>query len=169
MWTHPGKKLLFMGGEFGQWNEWNHEASLDWHLLERPLHRGLSQWIGDLNRVLRQRGALHTRDFDTEGFRWIDASDSEQSVLTYLRRSARDEYLLVACNFTPVPRYNYRLGAPVAGTWTEVLNSDAGIYGGSGQGNQGAVATTPLPAHGFYHSLVVTLPPLSVVMFEPQG
>ena len=169
MWTHPGKKLVFMGGEFGQWGEWNHETSLDWHLLEQPLHRALSQWLGDLNRVLRERGALHTRDFEPEGFRWIDASDSEQSVLAYLRRSARDEYVLVACNFTPVPRHNYRLGVPVAGRWNEILNSDARLYGGSGQGNQGAVETTPMPAHGYFHSLVVTLPPLGVVMFEPRA
>ena len=167
MWTHPGKKLLFMGGEFGQFSEWNHERSLDWHLLEQPLHRGLSHWIGDLNRVLRQRGALHTRDFDTDGFRWIDASDSEQSILTYLRRSARDEYVLVACNFTPVPRHNYRLGVPIPGRWNEILNSDAPMYGGSGQGNQGAAQTMPMPAHGFFQSLIVTLPPLSVVLFEP--
>jgi len=158
---------LFMGGEFGQFSEWNHERSLDWHLLEQPLHRGLSHWIGDLNRVLRERGALHTRDFDTDGFRWIDASDSEQSILTYLRRSARDEYVLVACNFTPVPRHNYRLGVPIPGRWNEILNSDAPMYGGSGQGNQGAAQTMPMPAHGFFQSLIVTLPPLSVVLFEP--
>jgi 1,4-alpha-glucan branching enzyme len=167
MWTHPGKKLLYMGSEFGQWAEWNHESSLDWQLLEQPLHRSLSHWVGDLNRVLRQRGALHTRDFDEHGFRWVDASDSEQSVLAYLRRGAGDEYVLVACNFTPVPRHNRRLGVPVAGRWREILNSDAPLYGGSGQGNLGGAATAPVAAHGFLQSIVVTLPPLAVVMFEP--
>ncbi|HXW10172.1 MAG TPA: 1,4-alpha-glucan branching protein GlgB [Steroidobacteraceae bacterium] len=168
MWTHPGKKLLYMGGEFGQWSEWNHESSLDWQLLERPLHRSLSQWIGDLNRVLRQRGALHTLDFDERGFRWVDASDAGQSVLAYLRRGAGDEYVLVACNFTPVPRHNHRLGVPVEGRWREILNSDAAPYGGSGQGNLGGATTVPVAAHGFLQSIVVTLPPLAVVMFEPE-
>jgi 1,4-alpha-glucan branching enzyme len=168
MWTHPGKKLVFMGGEFGQWKEWNHESSLDWHLLDQPLHRSLSHWVGDLNRVLRERGALHKRDFNDDGFRWLDASNSEQSVLAYMRRSPQDEHVLVACNFTPVPRHNYRLGVPSAGRWREVLNSDAPLYGGSGQGNQGGADTTPIAAHGYLQSLMVTLPPLSMVMFEPE-
>jgi 1,4-alpha-glucan branching enzyme len=167
MWTHPGKKLLFMGGEFGQWSEWNHESSLEWHLLDQPLHRGLSQWIADLNRTLRDSAALHTLDFDAAGFQWVDASDAEHSVLTYLRRSNSDEYLLVACNFTPVPRHNYRVGVPVAGRWREVLNSDAPIYGGSGVGNLGGVDTVPMPSHGRYQSLVITLPPLAMLVFEP--
>jgi 1,4-alpha-glucan branching enzyme len=168
MWTHPGKKLLFMGGEFGQWNEWNHESSLDWHLLNESPHSQMSQWVGDLNRVLRERGALHTHDFDGEGFQWVDAADGENSVLAYLRKGSRDEYVLVACNFTPVPRHAYRLGVPVAGRWREVLNSDAPLYGGSGQGNFGVLETAPMPAHGRYHSLVATLPPLGIVMFEPE-
>jgi 1,4-alpha-glucan branching enzyme len=168
MWTHPGKKLVFMGGEFGQWREWNHESSLDWHLLEQPLHRSLSLWLGDLNRVLRERGSLHRRDFDGDGFRWVDASDAEHSVLAYLRRSPSDEYMLVACNFTPVPRRNYRVGVPSAGRWREVLNSDAPLYGGSGQGNQGGADSVPIAAHGHFQSLVITLPPLAIVMFEPE-
>jgi 1,4-alpha-glucan branching enzyme len=167
MWTHPGKKLLFMGGEFGQWSEWNHESSLEWHLLDQPLHRGLSQWIADLNRTLRESAALHTLDFDAAGFEWVDASDAEHSVLTYLRRSNSDEYLLVACNFTPLPRHNYRVGVPVAGRWRELLNSDAQVYGGSGIGNLGGVDTVPMPSHGRYQSLVITLPPLAMLVFEP--
>jgi 1,4-alpha-glucan branching enzyme len=168
MWTHPGKKLVFMGGEFGQWREWNHESSLDWHLLDQPQHRTLSQWVGDLNRVMRERRALHERDFDGDGFRWVDASDAGHSVLAYLRRSRSDEYLLVACNFTPVPRHNYRVGVPSAGRWRELLNSDAQLYGGSGQGNQGGADTTPIAAHGHFQSLVITLPPLAIVIFEPE-
>jgi 1,4-alpha-glucan branching enzyme len=169
MWTHPGKKLLFMGGEFGQWNEWAHESSLDWHLLDQPLHRSLSHWLGDLNRVLRQRGALHTLDFEAQGFEWVDAADADQSVLSYLRRGARDEMLLVICNFTPLPRCNYRVGVPLAGRWQEILNSDATLYGGSGQGNWGGVETVPMPSHGRFHSLSLTLPPLGIVIFEPAA
>jgi len=168
MWTHPGKKLLFMGGEFGQWNEWNHDASLDWHLVEQPLHRSVSQWVGDLNRVLRQCGALHKYDFDPRGFEWIDPSDADQSVLTYLRSDGADGRVLVACNFTPIPRHNYRIGVPVAGRWNEILNSDAALYGGSGQGNMGGVDTAPLPSHGHFQSISLTLPPLGIVLFEPQ-
>jgi 1,4-alpha-glucan branching enzyme len=167
MWTHPGKKLLFMGSEFGQWDEWNHDKSLDWHLLEYPLHRGLSHWVGDLNRVMRERPALHQRDFEQEGFEWIDASDSEQSILSYLRRGQHGEMLAVVCNFTPVPRHNYRIGVPYGGTWRELLNSDATLYGGSGQGNSGFVETTPVPSHGRYFSLNLTLPPLGVLLLEP--
>jgi 1,4-alpha-glucan branching enzyme len=167
MWTHPGKKLLFMGGEFGQWREWNHESSLDWHLLEQPLHRSLSHWVGDLNRVMRERPALHARDFDQNGFEWVDVADADQSVLSYLRRGPNDEMVLVVCNFTPVPRHNYRVGTPRGGLWTEILNSDAPLYGGSGQGNMGAVEAAPVPAHGRYHSLSLTLPPLAMVVLEP--
>jgi 1,4-alpha-glucan branching enzyme len=169
MWTHPGKKLLFMGGEFGQWNEWHHESSLDWHLLEQPRHRALAHWVGDLNRVLKQRAALHSRDTDAHGFEWIDAADGEQSVLSYLRRGSADELLLVVCNFTPIPRFNYRVGVPVGGAWREVLNSDAPLYGGSGLGNLGSVEAVPLPAHGRYYSLPLTLPPLAAVLLEPAA
>jgi 1,4-alpha-glucan branching enzyme len=167
MWTHPGKKLLFMGGEFGQWNEWNHDTSLDWHLLELETHRGISRWIGDLNRVMRERAALHARDFEHEGFEWIDASDSEQSVISYLRRGLNGEMVAVICNFTPVPRHNYRIGVPCGGTWRELLNSDAPIYGGSGQGNSGYIESAPVPSHGRYHSLSLTLPPLGILVLEP--
>ena len=167
MWTHPGKKLLFMGGEIGQWNEWNHDKSLDWHLLDYPMHRGVSHWLGDLNRIMRERPALHARDFEHEGFEWIDGSDSEQSVISYLRRGQHGEMLAIVCNFTPVPRQNYRIGVPYGGTWRELLNSDAPLYGGSGQGNSGFVESAPIPCHGRYHSLNLTVPPLGVLILEP--
>lgn len=166
MWTHPGKKLLFMGGEFGQWAEWNHDTSLDWHLLEQPLHRQLSKWIADLNAALRSEAALHEKDFDIDGFEWIDASDSEQSVLCYLRRGAAGQLVVVVCNFTPTPRYNYRVGVPVGGRWTEILNSDAADYGGSGQGNLGGLDAAPVPAHGRFYSLMLTLPPLGMIVLR---
>jgi 1,4-alpha-glucan branching enzyme len=166
MWTHPGKKLLFMGSEFGQLNEWSHEASLDWHLLDQPLNRSLAHWVTDLNRLLKEHGALHAHDFDAAGFEWL-GSDAEQSVLAYLRRGAHGEQLLVVCNFTPVPRFNYRLGVPPFARWRELLNSDALVYGGSGQGNSGSVVTTPMPSHGRYQSLSLTLPPLGIVVLAP--
>jgi 1,4-alpha-glucan branching enzyme len=169
MWTHPGKKLLFMGGEFGQRNEWNHEASLDWHLLDQPMHRSLSHWVADLNKLLQEHDALHTRDFDASGFEWLDASDAQNSVLAYLRHGAGGSPLLIVCNFTPVPRFNYRLGVPPAEQWRELLNSDAVVYGGSGQGNLGAVTTSPLPSHGRYQSLSLTLPPLGILVLAPDA
>jgi 1,4-alpha-glucan branching enzyme len=167
MYTQPGKKLLFMGGEFGQAREWNHDSSLDWHLLQYPFHRGVRDWIGDLNAAYRREGALHELDCDPGGFRWIDCNDYEQSTLTWLRRG-RDPatQLMVACNFTPVPRYNFRVGVPVPGFWAEILNSDAEWYGGSGQGNLGGVGTTPVAAHGHLQSLNLTLPPLGIVVFR---
>jgi 1,4-alpha-glucan branching enzyme len=168
MFGHPGKKLNFMGGEFGQWREWNHDASLDWHLLEQPLNIGLLRWVEDLNRCYRESPALFERDFDNDGFQWIDVHDRDNSVLSFIRRGRRDgSYMAVICNLTPVPRYNYRVGLPQAGFWQERLNSDAVLYGGSGQGNLGGVETAPLPSHGFYHSAVLTLPPLGVLYLEP--
>jgi 1,4-alpha-glucan branching enzyme len=168
MYAMPGKKLLFMGGEFGQWNEWNHESSLDWHLLEQPMHGGLSRWTGDLNRVMRDEKALHELDFDPAGFSWIDWTDAEQSVISFLRRSSQGELLIAAFNFTPVPRYNYQIGAPLPGRWLELLNSDAPIYGGSGQGNMGGVDAAPVGRHGHLHSLNLTLPPLGAVFLKPD-
>jgi 1,4-alpha-glucan branching enzyme len=167
MWTHPGKKLLFMGGEFGQWREWNHDQSLDWHLLEYAPHRGLQRYVQDLNRLLRSEPALYELDFEPAGFEWVDPNDWEQSVLSYLRKG-RDpnELLLVVGNFTPVPRHHYRLGVPRAGRWREILNSDAELYGGSGLGNLGGVEAVPLPSHGHPYSLTLTLPPLAVIVFK---
>ncbi len=166
-YTHPGKKLLFMGGEFGQWREWGHDRSLDWDLLDHAPHQGLQSWVADLNRLYRAEPALHTRDFDPEGFRWVDCSDVEESVISYLRCGPDPaDTLLVVFNGTPVPRHNYRLGVPDAGFWQERLNSDSRIYGGSGQGNLGGLDTVPVAAHGFYQSLTLTLPPLGILVFK---
>jgi 1,4-alpha-glucan branching enzyme len=169
MFGHPGKKLLFMGGEFGQWSEWNHDASLEWHLLQHPLHSGLQRWVRDLNTFYRGEPSLFEVDFDSAGFEWIDGSDSQRSVLCFLRKGQRPtDITLFVCNFTPVPRSNYRVGVPLDCHWQERLNSDAPLYGGSGQGNIGGVTAAPLPIHGRPFSLSVTLPPLSVVVFQPE-
>ncbi len=170
MYTQPGKKLLFMGGEFGQWREWTHEGSLDWHLLEDERHQGLQRWVRDLNTLYRGEPSLHELDCDPGGFAWIDCNDAEQSTLTYLRRGLDSSgTLIVACNFTPVPRHNYRIGVPAPGHWKELLNSDAPLYGGSGQGNLGSVRTVPVAYHGHPQSIVLTLPPLVVVVFKAQS
>jgi len=168
MYAVPGKKLLFMGAEFGQWSEWNHEASLDWHLLKEPMHDGLSRWTGDLNRVMREERPLHELDFDPAGFAWIDITDAEQSVISFMRRSSNDELIIAVFNFTPVPRHNYQIGAPLPGRWLELLNSDAPIYGGSGQGNLGGVDAVPIGKHGHLHSLTLTLPPLGALFLKPE-
>ena len=170
MFTHPGKKLLFMGGEFGQWSEWSHDAGLAWDLLQYPSHRGILRWVTDLNRLYRREPALHERDADPGGFEWVDFSDVEKSVVSYLRRGrSADDVVLVACNCTPVPRYGYRIGVPFGGFWNEVLNSDAVEYGGSGVGNLGGVEAERVPAHGRPWSLPLTLPPLGAVIFVPEG
>jgi 1,4-alpha-glucan branching enzyme len=166
-WLHPGKKLLFMGGELGQWREWNHESSIDWHLLEYPNHEGIRRWVRDLNRLLSSEPALYERDFENTGFEWVDFSDWESSIISFLRKS-ENETVLVACNFTPIPRYNYRIGVPSGGFWKEILNSDAKEYGGSGHGNFGGLEATPVPIHGRFYSLVMTLPPLSVIVFKKE-
>lgn len=168
MYAQPGKKLLFMGGEFGQWNEWNHDVSLDWHLLQLPLHSGLRLLVGDLNHLYRDRAALHDCEFSPSSFEWIDTHDSEKNVLSFLRKGRNGELIAVVCNFTPVPRPNYRIGVPTPGFWKELLNSDAKLYGGSGQGNLGGISSVPIPLHGRLHSLTITLPPLAVVYFELQ-
>jgi 1,4-alpha-glucan branching enzyme len=170
MWTQPGKKLLFMGGEFGQRREWNHDGSLDWHLVTEPPHAGLQRWIADLNRLYREEGAAHRCDFENRGFQWIDASDFRSSVISYLRLgNENDDPLLVICNFTPVVRANYRVGVPRMGLWLEVLNSDAAEYGGSSVGNLGARETVPISSHGHHHSLTLTLPPLGVLVLKPDA
>jgi 1,4-alpha-glucan branching enzyme len=170
MFMHPGKKLLFMGSEFGQWSEWNHDASLEWHLLEYAPHKGLQSWVRDLNAILRETPALHERDFQPEGFRWIECHDSEQSILIFLRKGKGERSVLVcAFNFTPVPRHGYRIGVPFGGYWKEVLNSDAPVYGGSGQGNFGGVFSKSTAAHGFSQSIDVTLPPLGAVAFKVEA
>lgn len=167
MYAQSGKKLLFMGGEFGQWNEWSHDNSLDWHLLAYTSHAGVQRWVEDLNRLYRSEPALYERDCDGAGFAWIDCNDAEQSVLSFLRKGrTRTDTVAVVCNFTPVPRHNYRIGVPYSGFWKEVLNSDAEEYGGSHQGNMGGVEATPVAAHGHYHSLTITIPPLGIVFFK---
>jgi 1,4-alpha-glucan branching enzyme len=156
-----------MGGEFGQRNEWYHDVSLDWDLLDYPLHKSLQHWVVDLNRLYRKEGALHVLDFEPTGFEWIDCNDSQHSVVSLLRKtpSERDD-LLAVFNFTPVPRQGYRVGAPRAGYWKEVLNSDATEYGGSGMGNLGGKETEEIPCHGRPWSLDLTLPPLGAVFFK---
>jgi 1,4-alpha-glucan branching enzyme len=170
MFGHPGKKLLFMGGEFGQWTEWNHDASLDWHLLEGVLHRGLQRWVRDLNTLYRGIPALHALDHEPAGFEWVDCDDAGSSVVSFLRFGPdREDMVLVVCNFTPVPRAAYRVGVPLGGEWREILNSDAEMYGGSGTGNYGGGWAAEEPSHGRPCSLTVTLPPLGVVAFRRTG
>ncbi len=167
MFSQPGKKLLFMGGEFGQWDEWYHEKSLDWHLTQLPAHIGVQRWVEDLNQFYRREPALYEKDFSAEGFAWVDFHDIDHSIIAYLRRGREpEETILVVVNFTPVLHQNYRVGVPVSGFWREILNSDAPDYGGSGQGNLGGVEAFPIPAHGHYFSLNLTLPPLGIVFFK---
>jgi 1,4-alpha-glucan branching enzyme len=167
MFAIPGKPLLFMGGELGQWNEWNHDSSNDWHLAEQPLHAGLPRLLGELNRVKRENPALYQLDFEPDGFDWIDANDSEQSTLSFLRYGAdRSRSVAAVFNFTPVPRHNYRVGVPGDGFWEELLNTDAKEFGGSGQGNQGGMNAAPVGSHGKPFSLNLTLPPLAAVFLR---
>jgi 1,4-alpha-glucan branching enzyme len=169
MWSHPGKKLLFMGGEFAQWREWNHDRALDWHHLEDPRHRGVQSLVRDLNALLRSTPALHKRDFDSAGFEWVEANDGDNSVLAFLRRADHAPPVLVVCNFTPVVRYDYRIWVPTPGEWRERINTDAKDYGGTGVGNQGAVKAEALPWHGHPYSLSLTLPPLATLVLEREG
>jgi 1,4-alpha-glucan branching enzyme len=167
MFGHPGKKLMFMGCEFGQWREWSSEESLDWHLADQPLHAGLSRWVQDLNRAYQHEPSLYEVDFEGAGFAWIDCHDNENSVVSLIRR-ARDprDFTVVVANFTPVPRPGYRIGVPEAGWYRECLNSDAAIYGGSNMGNRGGVQTEPIPDHGFAQSISLTVPPLGFVLLK---
>ncbi|MDO9225296.1 MAG: 1,4-alpha-glucan branching protein GlgB [Pseudomonadota bacterium] len=167
MWAHPGKKLLFMGCEFGQKREWQHDESLEWHVQQYPLHAGAQRWMGDLNRCYRAEPALYEKDFTPEGFSWVDFHDWEESVISFLRHGKKPEdTVLVVCNFTPVARQNYIVGVPHGGYWKEILNSDAALYGGSGVGNLGGVEASPVAAQGYYHALSLTLPPLGVVYLK---
>jgi 1,4-alpha-glucan branching enzyme len=166
MWTHPGKKLLFMGGEFGQSHEWNHDESLDWAEAAQAPHAQVAHWLGDLNRLYRSEPALHQRDFESAGFQWIDCCDTENSVVAYVRRARGGEPVVAVCNFTPVPRHNYIIGVPSGGYWREVLNSDAPLYGGGGIGNLGGVEAGPMPAQGQPYSVALTLPPLAIVVLR---
>ena len=172
MTAQPGKKLLFMGAELAQWREWNHDASLDWHLLDEEAHQGIQRLVTDLNRLYREVPALHERDTSPDGFEWIEGGDSENSVVAYLRRGESDDDVVVCVmNYTPVLRHNYRLGVPRGGVWREIFNSDAEAYGGSGQGNLGAVEAAPVPLHGRSHSVTLTLPPYGGVFlrYRPEA
>jgi 1,4-alpha-glucan branching enzyme len=170
MYGHPGKKLMFMGDEFGQWREWDHDQSLDWHLLYDEGHAGIQQWVRDLNHCLQQQPALHQVDFEYTGFEWLDCSDFEGSVVSFVRRAHdRTDFVVVVANFTPVPRLEYIVGVPEAGRYVELLNSDSAIYGGSNLGNGGTLETAPEPAHGRPHRLSLTLPPLACLILKRQG
>jgi len=167
MFTQPGKKLIFMGGEIGQWNEWNHERAVDWVLLSFPSHQGIKRWVSDLNAFYRAEPAMHELDFHPDGWRWIDADDSDDSVLTYMRFGKEGHApLVIAGNFTPVPRRGYRVGVPKPGHWKELLNSNAAIYGGTDEGNYGGVKTEAIECHGHAQSLLLNLPPLAMVVFK---
>jgi 1,4-alpha-glucan branching enzyme len=165
MYTQPGKKLLFMGGEFAQEREWNHDKGLDWHLLEDPAHRGLQRLVARLNRLYRCLPALHDFDCEAPGFEWIDCNDVEQCVICYLRLARnRQEHVIVICNFTPAVRHDYRIGVPTAGPLIERLNTDARKYGGSGVSNGAPMQPETVPWHGRPFSIALTLPPLALVM-----
>jgi 1,4-alpha-glucan branching enzyme len=169
MYAQPAKKLLFMGGEIGQWAEWAHDSSLEWNLLDYPLHAGLQKWVRELNHFYRNEPALFERDCDPAGFEWIDCGDADSSIVSLIRKGkSTDSIILAICNFTPVPRSGYRVGAPAGGFWREALNSDAGDYGGGNMGNLGGVEAAPIALHGRPYSLTLTLPPLSVLFFKHQ-
>jgi 1,4-alpha-glucan branching enzyme len=169
MWTHPGKKLLYMGSDFGQWHEWNHDVSLQWDLLQWPSHEGVQHLVADLNKLLRNEPALHEVDFEGSGFEWVDCHSRDDSRLVYIRK-AKDpsDFVLVCCNFTPVVRYDFRVGVPRGGKYREIFNSDSQYYGGSNVGNQGLMEATEPGAHMRPFALNVTLPPLAVVVFKPE-
>lgn len=169
LYLHPGKKLLFMGGEFGQWCEWDHEKSLDWHLLQYPEHQGIKNWVRDLNFFYRREPSLYEIDFEPSGFEWIDFSDYEKSIISFIRKGYSSRSIILAvCNFTPVPRHNYRIGVPASGSWQEVLNSDAQKYGGSGCGNPSSILADSIPFNNREFSISLTLPPLAIIVFKKE-
>jgi 1,4-alpha-glucan branching enzyme len=169
MYGHPGKKLLFMGNEFGEINEWDHEKSINWRLLNQEIHKKLQIWVNDLNNLYRNEPALHKFDFDSRGFEWIDIGDWTNSVISFIRKDLQSEdIILVVCNFTPVLRNSYRLGVPRSGVWNEILNSDSNIYGGSNQGNLGRVETRNIPVHNRNQSIEINVPPLGVIFFKSK-
>jgi 1,4-alpha-glucan branching enzyme len=170
MYAQPSKKMLFMGGELGQWGEWAHDGSLEWSLLDQPPHAGLLKWVRDLNHLYKDEPAMHECDCDPTGFQWIDCGDAENSVVALMRSGKSSGTIMMAvCNFTPVPRYSYRIGAPRGGFWHEALNSDSAEYGGSGMGNLGGIQAVPVPLHGRPYSLTITLPPLAVSFFKSEA
>jgi len=168
MFAHPGKKLMFMGCEFGQWREWNYDASLDWHLLQYAEHQGLRLWVQDLNHTYQRESSLHEVDFDYTGFQWIDCCDNENSVMSFVRRAKNpQDFTVIVTNFTPVPRLEYRIGVPEGGWYRELLNSDSARYSGSNMGNGGGAHADPRPMHGFDYSMTLTVPPLGFLLFKP--
>ncbi len=170
MYTQPGKKLLFMGAEFAQLREWDHDSGLDWHLTDDAMHAGVKALVRDLNWSYRGMSALHERDCEQEGFSWIDCNDADNSVIAYIRHAADpDKFLVVVCNFTPVVRYGYRVGVPRHAVYRERLNTDSAYYGGSNVGNCGEIGTQYVSAHGHAQSLALTLPPLAVIVLQPEG
>jgi 1,4-alpha-glucan branching enzyme len=170
MYGHPGKKLLFMGGEFGQWHEWAYQSSLDWHLLDYEPHQKLQRFVQELNRLYLSEPALYEVDSDWQGFDWVDFRDADNSVVAFLRKAKDPEdCLLFVCNFTPVPRHNYRLGVPKAGLYEEILNSDSDLYGGSNVGNFGGVQSEDVESHAHPYSLRLTLPPLAVIVLKGKA
>jgi 1,4-alpha-glucan branching enzyme len=170
MFTHPGKKLLFMGGEFAQEYEWNHNSSLDWHLLDNVQHSGIQTLVRDLNRLYRDVTPLHDRDTQPEGFSWVDCHDRQRSILAFRRNSVNgDDDIFVVCNFTPMIRKDYRLGVPRPGRYGEIFNSDSSYYGGSNVGNVGDMPADDVPMHGQPYSLSLTLPPLAIIVLRSSG
>jgi 1,4-alpha-glucan branching enzyme len=167
LYGHPGHKLLFMGSEFGQWREWNHDRSLDWHLLDEPVHAGIKRFVQALNWYHRSEPALHQCDFSPSGFRWLTANDNENSVIAFARFAADPtDFVVMIFNFTPVPREEYRVGVPSAGFYGELLNSDSRIFGGGDVGNAGGINSEPSAAHGFDHSIRVVVPPLGCLLLK---
>jgi 1,4-alpha-glucan branching enzyme len=167
MYAMPGKKLIFMGGEFGQWREWNHDESLEWHLLEYAPHTGLQQWVTDLNLLYRNQPSLYQNDFDPAGFEWIDTGDFRHSIISFIRKGyAAEDTVLAVCNFTPETQFGYEIGVPLPGAWTEILNSDNARYGGSGQVNPGTLTASENGRHGRPYSLTLTVPPLSTIFLK---
>jgi 1,4-alpha-glucan branching enzyme len=168
-WTTPGKKLLFMGGELGVWNEWNHDAELDWPIAHDPAHAGISRWLGDLNNAYRAHPALHRGDCEGWGFRWMQPDDRDRSVIAYARFGGpSDPPILIVASFTPVPREGYRVPVPCGGFWRELLNSDAADYGGGGVGNLGGVRAEPIRERDEAQSIMITVPPLGIVLFAAE-
>jgi 1,4-alpha-glucan branching enzyme len=169
MWAHPGKKLIFQGGEFGQWDEWRHNQSLDWHLTQFPLHGGLTRLVQHLNRIYQEYPAFYELDDTHDGFEWIDFHDADNSVVAFLRKSSNGQILVFAMNATPVVRSGYRIGVPLGGFYREILNTDAEVYGGSNVGNYGGLPSESIPWQGRDHSIQIELPPLAVVGFKYEA
>ena len=178
MFVHPGKKLLFMGGEIGQWREWNHDWQLDWEALGDPRHAGLQRWVRDLNRMYHEHAPLWSDDFDPSGFSWIDCNDHEHSIIALMRKasgpagqqaSSKDQFVIAVVNFTPIVRRGYRIGVPTKGDYVEVLNSDADVYGGSNVGNDGRVKAEAKPSHGYDFSISLSVPPLGFLLLKPNN